>query len=421
VTAREYLFSLEQFGIKLGLEQITALLAAMAHPERAFPSILVAGTNGKGSVAAMLERGFRAAGYRTGRYTSPHLVRLEERFALGGEPIAATVLDEAAERIREAARALAWPPSFFEATTALALDVFRSAAVHVAILEVGLGGRLDATNAVDASSVAITAIDLDHEEHLGRTIDAIAAEKAGVIKAGSLVVLGENREVVADVITERCRAVGARLVRAVDGSASSIVMIDGRARMQLTTPRARYADLTVGLRGRHQAQNALTAMRLLEEIDAAGRFAVPFEARRAGIEGAVWPGRLELCRWRSVDVLLDGAHNPSGARSLAQYLWETYGTRLPMVIGIMRDKDATRILEALLPVASRIVFTAPRSARAAAPESLSSLARRLDPEIPVETAADPLDAIARLGDRAEGPIVVAGSLYLVGEVRAGLS
>jgi dihydrofolate synthase/folylpolyglutamate synthase len=421
VTAREYLFSLEQFGIKLGLEQISALLAAIAHPERTFPSILVAGTNGKGSVTAMLERGFRRAGYHTGRYTSPHLIHLEERFALDGEPIAPTVLDESAERIRDAAGALTWPPSFFEATTALALDVFRSAAVDIAILEVGLGGRLDATNAVDARAVAITAIDLDHEAYLGRTLDAIAAEKAGVIKAGSLVVLGENREVVADVISERCRAVGARLVRAVDGSTSSLVMTDGRARMQLHTPRARYADLTVGLRGRHQAQNALTAIRLLEEIDAEGWFALPVEARRAGIENAVWPGRLELRQWGPTVILLDGAHNPSGARALAGYLEETYGRRLPLVVGVMRDKDATLILQALLPAASCMVFTAPRSARAAAPEDLSALAHRLDPHVPVEIAADPLDAIARLSERAQGPIVVAGSLYLVGEVRAGLS
>jgi dihydrofolate synthase/folylpolyglutamate synthase len=421
VTAREYLFSLEQFGIKLGLEQISALLTAMAHPERSFPSILVAGTNGKGSVAAMLERGLRAAGYRTGRYTSPHLVRLEERFALDGEPIAPAVLDEAADRVRDAAGALTWPPSFFEATTALALDVFRSVAVDVAVLEVGLGGRLDATNAVDAPAVAITAIDLDHEAYLGRTIEAIAAEKAGVIKPGSLVVLGENRDVVTAVISERCRAVGARLVRSVDGSTPSLAMIDGRARMQLDTPRARYTDLTVALRGRHQAQNALTAMRLLEEMDADGLFAVPLEARRAGIEEAAWPGRLELRHWQSVPILLDGAHNPSGAQALARHLQETYGRRLPLVVGMMRDKDATRILQALLPAASRIVFTAPRSTRAAAPEDLSALAHRLDPAVPVGTASDPLEAIAQLCDSAQGPVVVAGSLYLVGEVRAGLS
>jgi dihydrofolate synthase/folylpolyglutamate synthase len=167
VSARASLFALETVGIKLGLEQIRALLEALGHPERTYPSLVIAGTNGKGSVTAMVERGLRAAGYRTGRYISPHLVRLEERFAIDGQPISSSRLDTLAEKVMGVASALAAPPSFFEATTALALEAFRRDAVDVAVLEVGLGGRLDATNAVESRAVAITAIDFDHQSYLG--------------------------------------------------------------------------------------------------------------------------------------------------------------------------------------------------------------------------------------------------------------
>ena len=200
ISDREYLLSLELIGIKLGLEQIRSLVALLGHPDRAYPSLIVAGTNGKGSVAAMVERGLRAAGLRTGRYTSPHLVDLEERFAIDGRPISRDQFDRVARRVRDAVSQLASPPSFFEATTALALEVFRDERVDVAVLEVGLGGRLDATNVVDAVAAAITAIDFDHEQYLGSTIQEIAAEKAGVIKPKSLVVLGANPAAVQEVV-----------------------------------------------------------------------------------------------------------------------------------------------------------------------------------------------------------------------------
>ena len=316
----EYLTSLEQIGIKLGLAQIRALLDHLGHPETALPAVVVAGTNGKGSVTAMVERGLRAAGRRTGRYTSPHLVRLEERFAIDGVSLSPEAFDAIAAKVRVAAARLASPPTFFEATTAIALEAFREARVDVAVLEVGLGGRLDATNAVDGVAVAITAIDFDHQEFLGDTIEAIAAEKAGVIKPGAVVVLGENPRAVEGVIGRRCGEVGARLVRAADGVASDVELRDGVTRLSLATPRASYGPLVLGLRGRHQVQNAITAVRLLEEMPAIAGGPMAAAAVRAALETVVWPARLESARWRGHAVLVDGAHNPAGARALQSYL-----------------------------------------------------------------------------------------------------
>lgn len=398
MSSRDYLFSLEQIGIKLGLDQIRALLAALGHPEHAFQSIVVAGTNGKGSVTAMVERALRAAGCRTGRYTSPHLIRIEERFAIDGSPIDAPTFDAAAARVREAAGALAMPPTFFEATTALALDVFREAGVEIAVLEVGLGGRLDATNAVDAIAAVITAIDFDHQEHLGHTIELIAAEKAAVIKPGALAVLGANPPAVEAVVRARCEAVGARLVVAGE------------------TPRGLYGA-TLALRGRHQIDNAMAAVRLLEEMTAAGLVSVPGEAIRIGLEDVVWPGRLEAATWRGRDVLVDGAHNPAGARALQSYLVETYGRRVPIVLAVMREKSVHDMVAALAPSASHFICTAPATPRATPPSDLVAAVRRTSPAVPAEAVPAPLDALARaitLGS----PAVVAGSLYLAGEIRA---
>jgi dihydrofolate synthase/folylpolyglutamate synthase len=269
VTPREYLFSLEQIGIKLGLEQIRALLASLGHPEQAFKSIVIAGTNGKGSVTAMVDRALRAAGYACGRYTSPHLTDLEERMVIHGTPIAAGELDRMAERIREAAIAnLESPPSFFEATTALALEAFRDAGVDVAVLEVGLGGRLDATNAVDSIGVAITSIDFDHQAYLGDTLEAIAAEKAGVIKPKGFVVLAENPPVVQAVVARAAADRGAAYAYVPDEVQFDGRLVDGAMRMNIRTPRAVYPEVRLSLRGRHQAGNAATAVALLERLDA---------------------------------------------------------------------------------------------------------------------------------------------------------
>jgi dihydrofolate synthase/folylpolyglutamate synthase len=416
-SARASLLALEQFGIKLGLDQIRALLERLDHPDRAYPAVIVAGTNGKGSVTAMIERGLRAAGYRTGRYTSPHLVDLEERFAINGTAIASRTLDESTARVLVAAADLSAPPSFFEATTAIALDIFRRERIDVAVLEVGLGGRLDATNVVEATAAVITPIDFDHEQYLGQTLEAIAREKAGVIKSGALVVLAANPGAVENVVSEVCRGIGASLVRAVDGVLTDIEMVDGHAHLTLTTPVRAYGRLRVALAGRHQAVNATTAIRFLESLAATRGFQIGREDIAAGVEQTIWPARLETIRVSSIDVLLDGAHNPAGARALAGHVLETFGRGVPMVVGAMRDKALAGLVSALAPAASHFVFTAASTSRAAPASELAAVARRVAPGVPSIVEAQPVRAV-RMAAEHGTPVVVAGSLYLAGEVRA---
>lgn len=418
-SSRAFLFSLEQLGIKLGLEQIRRLMGALGHPHRAYPSIAIAGTNGKGSVTAMLERGLRAAGYRTGRYTSPHLVRLEERFAIDGADVAADALDEVLARVERAARTLPAPPSFFEATTAAALAVFADAKVDVALLEVGLGGRLDATNVVDAKASAITSIDFDHQAMLGDTLEAIAGEKAGIIKPASLCVLASNPAPVVSVIEAACRDAGARFVPAPSGTSVSAAMRDGRVSLELRTPIRHYAT-SLSLRGRHQVDNAVVTVRLLEELDVDGLFDVPAEAVHRALDDVVWPGRLELVAVDTHSVLVDGAHNAAGAKALAAFLRDTYRAKPPLVIGVLRDKDVDAILAALTPAVGHIVCTAPSSPRAMPAAELAAVAARVAPGTSVETSADARAAIGRAAAHGT-PVVVAGSLFLAGEVRTLVS
>ena len=416
MNALAYLKTLEHFGIKLGLDQIRVLIERLGRPDLEFRSIIVAGTNGKGSVTAMIERGLRAAGFRTGRYISPHLFQLEERFAINGEAVSSGALARSAQRIREAAARLIHPPSYFEATTAIAFDLFRDADVEIAVLEVGLGGRLDATNVVDAMAAAITAIDFDHEVHLGHTLEQIAGEKAAVIKRGAIAVLGANPPAVQDVVRRMAIHAGGRLLYAPDGVDSTVKMADGRAHLTLETPRAEYRDVVLGLRGRHQVDNAITAVRLLEELSAHGLAPVGSPAIRTALTDVVWPARLELLHWRGHDVLIDGAHNPAGARALADYVRETYSDRVPFVIGVMKDKRIDGIVQAIVPVASHITCTAPASDRAATPEALLEAIHRADPALGagvVHGSAHALAAAATHGN----PTVVAGSLYLAGEIR----
>ena len=424
MTAREYLFSLEQIGIKLGLEQIRRLLLALDCPDLAFPSIVVAGTNGKGSVSAMLERGLREAGHRTGRYTSPHLVHIEERIAINGEPIPPATFDRLAAHIQDTAATLPFPPSFFEATTALALEAFRDAQVDVAVLEVGLGGRLDATNAVTPVLSVITSIDMDHQQYLGDSLAQIAAEKAGVIKSGVATVLGANVGEVRAIIGGVAAAQHAPLIYAPDGVTARASLTGGVTTLALTTPSGEMTSIALGLRGRHQIDNAITAVRALEALDAAGPLNVPVSARQAALERVRWPARLEMRQWHAPqgphDVLIDGAHNPAGARALARYLDETFGRPLPIVFAAMQDKDIDGLVRALAPSACAFICTAVQSPRAAPTETLAARVRDIAPDVTVLTAATPAAALAAAAPFGQ-PIVVAGSLYLAGEIRGLLS
>jgi dihydrofolate synthase/folylpolyglutamate synthase len=418
------LFALETFGIKLGLDNITSLCDALGHPERSFTSLHVAGTNGKGSVTAMAHAALRAAGVHSGRYTSPHLADLNERFVIDDRPVETAALEAVvddvlacADRLRSTG-VLPVQPTFFEATTAAAFELFRRAGVEVGVIEVGLGGRFDATNVISPIAGAITTIDFDHQQHLGHTLEAIAFEKAGIIKPGMPIVIGslvrEARDVIARVAGER----GATLIESAADSRYSAQMIGGRARVTIETPQATYGPVTLGLRGAHQAQNALVAVRLLESAGERG-VRLSRAAIEQGLADAQWPARLELIQLdEGRQVLLDAAHNPEGARALAAYLAQWHPERPPLVIGVMRDKNVQDILGTLLPHVSSVIATAAPTPRAIPADDL---ARHLRAAGATDVRAEP-DA-ERAIDLAltEAPVVlVAGSIFLAGAVRDGL-
>ena len=419
-----YLFGLETLGIKFGLENIRTLCAALGDPQDTSPSVIVAGTNGKGSVAAMIETGLRAAGLRTGLYTSPHLVRLEERFSIDGTPVATGDLVDAAATVREAvavlrgAGRLQTEPTFFEVTTAIAFELFRRARVAFTVLEVGLGGRWDATNVASPIAAVITTIDFDHERFLGHTIAAIAGEKAGVIKPGMRVVVGETKPEAVSVIERACQERRAAMVRAGDGVRASIDRVDeGLAVVLLETPVRDYGRVRLALRGRHQVDNAVVAVRLLEELGRLGT-PLPASAIAAAVTSTRWPGRLDLrTDSQGRTVLCDAAHNPAGARVLADYLRDVHPGGLPVVFGIMKDKDVGGTLKPLLPFASHLVLTSAHTGRAMTPESLAEAARRAGWQGPIEIEGEPSRALEAAWRHAPA-ICAAGSIFLVGEVLA---
>ena len=422
----EYLFGLEFHGHKLGLDNIRVMTGAMGRPQDACPSVVVAGTNGKGSVCAMAAAALSAAGYRTGCYTSPHLVHVEERFTIDGVMVAPAELGQVVEHLRALAdRLLAdgrlrASPTFFEVATAAAFELFRRRGVEVAVLEVGMGGRLDATSVASPLAGAITNIALDHQQYLGETLGEIAREKAGIVKPGMRLVCGEREAGPLAVIAEACAGRGAALVKADDGAVLSASMVGGATSMALRTPAGAYGPLTLGLRGRHQVRNALVAVRLLEALSDAG-VAVPAAAIERGLREARWPGRLD---WRRLPdgrrVLLDAAHNEAGAATLADYLGEAVpGGRQPLVFGAVRDKDHAGMLRHLLPRATLVVVTVPPTPRAADPEALKAAALAVDPGARVVVERDPAAAIDAAW--AAGPdITVAGSIFLLGAVLPGL-
>ena len=419
MTPVEFLFSLETLGIKLGLDNIRRLLADLDHPDRAFHSIVIAGTNGKGSVAAMLERALRAAGWRTGRYTSPHLIALNERFAIDGRPVDDEALRIDAAAVRRAAERMQPLPTFFEATTALACELFRTAGVDVAVMEVGLGGRLDATNAIEPIATAITAVDLDHQAYLGDSLAQIAAEKAGIVKPGVPVVLAPNPGDVSGVVRHTASAAFAPLVEAGEGVDILSSFVEGRLTVTIETPAGRYGPVALGLRGRHQLDNALTMVRLAEVLDRTSAIAVPPGAIASGLRDVEWPGRLQLTTWQGTPVLIDAAHNAAGARALAAYVAEVYG-RLPFVFAAMKDKDLDALIAPLAPVMSSLTVTRPATARAASLDELEAAAGRAAPGVRVARVDSPAAAVDHAA-RAGETVAVAGSLYLAGEVLAALS
>ncbi len=420
----DYLLGLQRFGARFGTQVISSLLARMGDPQNSFPSILIAGTNGKGSTAAFLASILRCAGLRTGLYTSPHLVRFEERIAVDGEMIGqedlartATLVEEMAEQMTRRGGTDA-QPSFFEAATAIAFRHFQDRRVEAAVLEVGLGGRLDATSVVDAVTCLFTPIDLDHQEFLGNDLASIAWEKAGILKAGSRALTAPQPAEVMDVLRRAAAIRSATLLeveetwRTLEGERGTMTLVSG------VDPARRLENLELSLQGRHQRLNAALA------VAAAARLPgfhdrISDEAIRRGLREARWPGRCEIAGERPT-LLLDGAHNPASARVLRHFLLETYvskGRKVVMVFGAMQDKDIGGIMEALLPCAGRVFLTRAETPRAADPVVLEGLARRYHASAIRAPSLSAALAAARSEAGPEGIVCVTGSLYLVGDVK----
>lgn len=422
-TSVEYLYSLghEVLAAKFGLETIGLLLEKLGHPEHSFKSVIVAGTNGKGSVSAMVDSIARAAGHRCALFTSPHLVRIQERIRFDGCEVSESDFARLASTVREAGERLvadgqlSAAPTFFEQITAIALCYFRDCKAELAVLEVGLGGRLDAANAVDRIVSVITSIDFDHQNLLGNTIEEIAGEKAAIIVPGTRAVIGrQHYQAASDTLMRRCLDTGVLPVFADDPVAIETCDF-GRATFDYESSQTKYVHMTLGLRGRHQCDNAAIAIETAEILNESG-FAIPREAVIRGLRDASWPGRLEIIEDRPA-VLLDGAHNPAGARSLRAYLDEFWQEPITLVFGAMNDKDIDRMAAELFDAARTIVLTRVRDARAADNARLGSAALRSSRNVIFAETVKQAMSWARSVTPPDGLVCVAGSLHLVGEVK----
>jgi len=408
--AQAWVFDLQKYGIKFGLSSTLSLLARLDIPFNQGSYLHVAGTNGKGSVAAMLSAVLTRAGYPVGLFTSPHLVRFEERFRLRDHDISAEGLLHLINRVREAIDE-AEPPTFFEFAAAMAFLYFHEEGARPVILETGMGGRLDATNIVTPLVSIITNISLDHQYFLGETLSAIAGEKAGIIKPGAPLVTYARQKRVLSLFKERCRELAAPIyVGGVDFKSRGIL----RGRFSYQGLRQNLENLSVPLAGRHQYKNAAVALAVIELLQEKG-FPVPEQAIREGLSGVRWPGRLERMP-QDPRVILDGAHNPDAAHSLARALkQERPPGRRFLVMGIMADKDEEAILGSLLPLAQTVIFTRPRYFRAAKTGDLARLAQPYSLEVLQEPEVAQAVIRARSLAGPEDQVVVTGSLYTVGE------
>jgi dihydrofolate synthase/folylpolyglutamate synthase len=423
--AVQYLLGLghETLAIKLGLRNTELLLQSLANPQNAFPAVQIAGTNGKGSVAAVLDSICRAAGIKTGLYTSPHLESITERIKIDGLEVTPAAFARHATMVRDAAqklldtRQIEALPTFFEHLTAIALVAFRDAGIQLAILETGLGGRLDSTTAAKAQLAGITTIALDHEEYLGNAIESIAAEKAAIIRPGMRVVLGKQTPEALAVILRRCEQTNVKPVLDECRSKVEEFTDDGVFCITLETAVDTYDKLWLGLRGRHQIDNVTVAVQLAEQLRSLG-FSTGHAAIVEGVAATRHPARLELIAGRP-PFLLDGAHNPAGALMLRDHLDQFAPRPLVLIFGAMKDKRLEQLAEILFPGVDHVVVTTIRNPRAAPAELLRQIARRFvsDERIAVGGSSDEALRIALEKASASGLICVTGSLYLAGELR----
>jgi dihydrofolate synthase/folylpolyglutamate synthase len=447
--AASYLYSLgnEVLTAKLGLRNISILLDALGNPQLQFPSLLIAGTNGKGSVAAFCESILREAGYRTGLYTSPHLERIEERIQIRGEMIPQNEFSRLTSEVNEVVRHLYDPgksdnenrldrhPTYFEMVTAIALKFFADERIELGILEVGLGGRYDATNVVEPLIAVITNVDYDHQKYLGDRLEDIAREKAGIIKPRTLnqsptaaqsifsledplpVVYSGNNPIVDGVIASQCEATGAQL-HLVQKTMKCIPELTSQGYFLAHLKRLGRAelDLEIPLPGRHQVLNALTAVCTVDLLKARG-FSVNDEQIRQGIVNTYWPGRLEVIT-TVPRFILDGAHNAAGARAVKDYLEENLRPESTvMIFGAMRDKAIQVMGRTLFPFSRDVILTRVSNERSADPEEIAASLPEFQSVFTVVPGPQDAFQLARRLAPENGTILVVGSLFLVGELR----
>ena len=422
-----YLLSLghETTAIKLGLRNTELLLESLDNPHKAYQSVQIAGTNGKGSTAVVLDSISRAAGIHTGLFTSPHLVSITERIMIGGAEISPDDFARHATAVRSAAESLVMRgklealPTFFEQVTAIALLAFREAGVRLAVLETGLGGRLDATTVAGAKTVAITPLALDHQEYLGETLEEIASEKAAIIRPGVTAIIAAQPAQALDVILQRCAEFKVHPSLEIDQSRNRIeeVTDDGRFVVTFETNEGRYENVLLGLRGRHQIVNTSVSIRIAESLRKVS-FDISKTAISEGITTARHAGRLEFHDGHP-SLLLDGAHNPSGAQALREFFDEFVLGPVTLVFGAMNDKRLEEIAPILFPAADRLILTQPDNPRAAGVGRLQSLAASIvdDERITVVPSVGQAFQLAKDVTPPDGLICITGSLYLLGEIK----
>jgi dihydrofolate synthase/folylpolyglutamate synthase len=412
--AADYLFHRQQKGVKFGLESIRALLDRTGSPEKSYPSVHIAGTNGKGSTAAMLESVLRSAGYRTGLYTSPHLIDMRERIRVNGSPISKTNVVRWLERFKRDVESAG--ASYFEALTAMAFYYFALRKIDIAVIETGLGGRLDATNVIHPLLTIITEIGIDHTHFLGNTLGSIAREKAGILKKDVPCIAGTKQKKVQGIIEEHAADKSCTIVFSqATVRIRNLICTDEGSWFDADTGSSKYQDLRLKLLGIHQIDNARMVLAAADELRKRG-YTIPEKAVRRGLQKVAWRARLEIVR-RDPIVLLDSAHNPSGIQTLVQAIRTLFRyNRLILVFGVLQDKDYRRMLKTISPLADKIILTRPRSERAADPKFIAGLDClggknvAVIPEIPQAWKA------ALRAAHKRDLVCGTGSMYFVGEV-----
>jgi len=417
--AVSYLFDLEKFGIKLGLENITRFLDRIGNPHNRFPAIHVAGTNGKGSTAAILEAILTSAGFKVGLYTSPHLVDFRERIRIGKRPVEREYVTEFVRSKKDLIEEI--PVTFFEVVSALAFSYFAEQRVNIAVCETGLGGRLDATNVLKTEVSIITNVDLEHTDHLGSSVSEIAREKAGIIKEGVPTVTASNNFEVKRVLRNTCRKRKAPLVSIYDEAQWLVKEVGLKgSRLDVFTRSNKYVNLRLNLVGRHQLENAMCALLAIEILQDNG-WRVPKRAVREGLAQVVWRGRLELLSKRPM-VLADVAHNPPAMKIIKENLQELFPEkRFLVVLGILSNKNYVEMLNEVGRFAKVIYLTKPITERAADPELLAREVSKQGLNFKVIPVVKEAYKYALSQARPGEVVLVTGSHYTVGEVMAALS